>query len=292
MSWGAALWGRAPWGGPGFGPTAALAVRENVIRVAFSDVVYASDLGDAEDALRTATWALAALPLTRGLDSFAPRAVAVVGASIPTEVDGVPPADVGRYVDLALDRPLSPWPAAYTLTPAGVWNAARTIPAGAATLPVEGMYRELSRPSVEQGAESHDLANPQTNRSAMDADVQGDAALGCIPVDDTGDYALDSGAEGFRKRVMRVITTAENGFAHLPGYGGGLTQKSKQLGTVARLAAIVTNIETQVRRDPDCLSCTARTRMFPNKPGLMRLDVFAQPKHGKALRFEVPFLIG
>lgn len=290
--WGASLWGRAPWGGPGFGPTAAVAVRENVIRVAFSEVVYASDLGDAEDAIRSATWALATLPLSRGLDSFAPREVAVVGASIPTEVDGVPPVDVGRYVDLALDRPLSPWPAAYTLTPGGVWNAARTILAGVAVLSVEGAYRELVRPSVEQGSESHDLANPQSRIAAVSVDAQGDAALGCFAVDDTGDYALDSGVTSFRKRVLRVITTAKNGFAHLPGYGAGLVQKMKQTGTTARLAALVTDVETQVRRDPDCLSVEARTTLSPTRPGLMRMDVFAQPKHGKALRFEVPFLIG
>ena len=89
--WGKSDWGRAPWGGPGFGPTAALAIRENVIRVAFSDLIYASDLGDEKDAIRSGVYTVTPYTLSVGNDGTHARDVRVVDVDSPTVADGIAP---------------------------------------------------------------------------------------------------------------------------------------------------------------------------------------------------------
>jgi hypothetical protein len=284
MSWGAQLWGRAPWGGPGFGPTAAIAVRENVIRVAFSDVIYASDLGDPEDALRSATFAVQALPLAIGYDGTATRDVVAVFSRLPDETDGILSADVGRFLDVVLDRPMTPFPAAYTITPAGVWNEAKTLPAGVATLSVEAVYRELTQPTTVFTAGSRDLANAQYAKGNQNEDAF------AYPVSDDGDLAFDEGETTYEKRIRRVLITTRDGFAHLPGYGVGIGTYSKQLATMARVAQLITDAEEQIARDPETSQVKVRVVPDANAPSQRRIEVIARPRHSSRLaRVAVPF---
>lgn len=291
--YGKSLWGQSPWGGPGFGPTAALAIRENVIRIAFSDLIYASDLGDEKDAVRSGVYVVTPFLLSVGNDGTNARPVRVVNVNAPTVVDGIPPEFEGRWLDLTLDRPMTPFPAAYQVAVSGVWSADKSTLAGSATLDVDAVYRQLSVPTVAPRAESRDLANPQTIGGAKASSVRDPyaAILGTFQVDDSGDYAFDSGLESFRKRVIRRCITKENGFAHLPGYGASLVQQGKKLGTAARLAKLVANIEQQVALDPECVSASARIIRSTANPSFARVELVCTRRGTGQQTFSVPFML-
>lgn len=291
--WGAGLWGRSPWGGPGFGPTDALAIRENVIRVAFSDLIYASDLGDEKDAIRSGIYTVTPFTLSVGNDGTNARTVRVVHVDAPTIADGIPPEFEGRFLDLTLDRPMTPFPAAYQVTVDGVWSADQSNQAGSAVLDVDAVYRQLSAPTVNPRVESRDLANPQTIGGAKASSIANPyaAILGTFQVDDSGDYAFDSGLESFRKRIIRRCISKENGFVHLPGYGAGLVQQGKKLGTAARLAKLVANVEQQASKDPECVNASARIIRSTNNPNLARVELTCTRRGTGQQTFSVPFML-
>lgn len=293
MTWGAGLWGSSEWGGGGAGAltlTSVRAYRENVIRLTFAEKVYWTGIFDEKDAAITTKYAIAPVAGTKGVDGSDARAVNIVRVNRPLIIDGLTAAEEGRILELVLDRPMTSFPAAYTLTITNVYSEnLANVYSGTNQFPA--LYRQIAPPQIEQGTPSRDIANPQTLRGLVQAGIAVNEAqrmLGVMRVDATGDYAFDGGIENLRKRAIRRIITRKNGFAHLPGYGVGIGDYGKQLGVAARLAFITSDSEAQIRQEPDVADCRVRAFVDPT-PGIVRFQVWIQPKEGAAIDFVVPF---
>jgi len=295
LGWGSAPWGAAPWGGASLGVIAfssAIAIRENVLRLAFTEPVYLTKILDTEDASRIERYAVTPVAGTVGNDGSATRPVRVVLADYaPVEEVGVA---LGRnYVDLTLDRPMTPFPALYAVSFTDVFAAdlASSVSSTPGGEVFPAVFKVLSRPTIDAARPSRDIANPQVASAASSLPDPDDALnLGSIRVDSTGDYASDDAVTNLKKRVLRRLVTRKGAFAHLPNYGVGVPSYGKKLGSPTVLTALATEAEAQIALEPD----VARVRVAPivslTTPGLVRFQVFVQPKTGQPQRLDVPFL--
>lgn len=288
--WGDGGWGDGSWGG---GVDAAdlvgvdvLAIRENVIRVEFSKAVWLTNLLDAADASRIEKWAITANASTTGLTGDVARDVTVIAASLSTVDDGIAEEDVGRFVDLTLDRPMTPWPAEYAVSWSSIFSSdLESEASGAAAF--QAVYRQVATPTLEQSRPSRDVANPQTAAAARTATGQA-LALGTFGVGDDGDYATDEGVINLKKRVTRRLVTKRGAFAHLPDYGVGVPYYAKQLATSERVSSLRADAEDQVMREPDVEKARVALVQDSRTPGLARLRVAIKSKAGPPVAFDVP----
>lgn len=292
--WGFSPWGAGPWGGGGGGgaiaQVGAAAHRENVFRVEFSVPVYFSGILDFEDASHPTKWRIVPVVGSAGLDGDPVRPLLVTQVRLATEEDGVAIGDVGRFIDVLTDRPMTSFPALYTVEHRDIF-AADKASSSSTGAQVPAVYREITAPTLDMQTPSRDIANAQTFSAAQASlpDPFDPIVLGTIQVDDTGDYAFDEGSVNLRKRVLRRVMTVKNAFAHLPGYGVGLPSYGKKLGTPTVVATIATEAETQIAQEPDVANVRVRTVVDPNVPNLLRVQVLVRPREGKAQRIDVPF---
>lgn len=292
-AWGSGTWGSGSWGGGGedFEDEGfAVAIRENVVRVEFSQEVFFTGLLEPEDASRREKWTVTEDASTAGLTGDAARPVAVVRAELAGAEDGVGEADYGRFVNLILDRPLTPFPSAYSVAWEGVFSADLSVEAeGSAGF--QGAYRRVDQPTIESPRKSMDFANPQTVAAARTSVPNPTAAivLGTFATGDDGDYAVDEGVQSIRKRCMRRIFTRKNGFAHLPGYGVGLPQAAKKNGSPDTLASLRADAEEQISREPDVARVRVQIVRSSATPSLVRFRAAVKPKFGPAFAFDAPF---
>lgn len=290
--WGSGAWGSCPWGVCSFPDLTivdAQAVSENVIRVTFSTLVYFSDLLDASDASIPSKYTVTPVAGTIGLDGTPARAVSVVMVT-PSPV----PQDVAApsVLDLTLDRPMTAFPAQYTLAIANIYTAdlGRLIDPLGSTLNVYATFKQIAPPTLEQRHASRDFANPQTQSAMLDPlpNPNNPLNLGVFSVDDTGDYAFDEGLVAYKKRILRRLFTNTSAFAHLPGYGVGVASHGKRLATSAILKSLTADAEKQIAQEPETESVTVTFTMDPNNLGLVRFSIIAQPKGvSKPLRLSV-----
>jgi hypothetical protein len=295
VGWGASPWGGSAWGGALGGVqalNAALAIRENVVRVAFAVPVYVTGILDPQDGGDPRHYALSPVAGTIGLDGEVVRPASIVETRVPSAVrDGIAVADEGRFIDLVLDRPLSAVGALYDLTVSGIWSADLTTMITSASARVDGLYRALVPPQVDVPLPARDFANAQLGQPGADDPPVGveDPALGTLRIDDSGDYAFDEGIASLRKRILRRFITRKNGFAHLPGYGVGVLQLGKRLAVASSLAAVSADAEAQIAREPDVAKVRVLPLVDPRVPGLVRFQITVRPKVGPAHRFNLAF---
>lgn len=260
----------------------ALAIRENVVRVEFDEAVSLTGLLEASDASKTEKWIVQADPATTGMDGEPARAVSVVRVELATEADGVAEGDVGRFVNLVLDRPMTSFPAAYDLSFFEIYSAdLGSMLSGTARVFATHAY--LEPPKVDAGKVSRDFANPQGAKAA--------AVLGTFVIADDGDYATDQGPESLKKRVLRRLMTRKGAFAHLPNYGVGVPDEVKKLGTQAVLSRLRVDAEQQILEEPDVDQVRVGIFADSETPGLYRLRVAVRPKLGSPFAFEVPYSV-
>jgi hypothetical protein len=203
-----------------------------------------------------------------------------VGVELAGAADGVADADVGRYVNLLLDRPMTPFPAVYGVGWTAVW-AADLLTSSTGSSSIFGVYRTLSTPTIETPRRSRDFASP--------TDVY---ELGAFGVDATGDYSFDEGLACLKKRVIRRLMTRKGAFLHLPNYGVGIPYRLKQLATAELLSQLRGEAEQQIGEEPDVLQCRVTISASPDAPGLFRFRVAVKTRIGTAVAFEVPFDAG
>lgn len=295
MSWGDLHWGGSGWGGDTDVPLilqAAVARRENAIQIAFSRPVYTSGINDPGDALQPSFYVVTEVAGTIGYDGTSVRKVSVVSLAL-VEVTGT---FLGQYLELTLDRMMTPYPAQYLVT---VSNQIVTLdkldsiePTGL-TAGLDSVYRKLVVPSTETTTPSRDLANPSTLSAARDplSDPENPLNLGTMPVDDTGDYAFDEGLTGYKKRILRRLITVPGGFVHLGDeYGLGVTSFGKKLATAAVISEIASQAEAQIAKEPETLKVQVTARQ--DTPGSVRFSIFARTKSGQDASMSVPFAIG
>lgn len=292
MSWASSEWGGSSWGGgpSGINFVDAIAVRENVIRVEFTTPVEYTGLLEVSDASRPGAWSIAEVATTVGISGDAARPVSIIRVDLPGLAEGIEPEDLGRFVDLVLDRPMTPWPAAYDVSWSEIYEKGlETVSSGVAQ--VQATYRLIEPPRVDVARPSRDFANPQTLSGARDSLPQPEAslALGTFRTDSSGDYAADEGIASLKKRIVRRLMTRKGAFAHLPNYGVGVPDKAKTLGTSAAIAALRADAEAQVLQEPDVAQARVVVITSADHPSLVRFQVFVRPKVGSPIAFEVPF---
>lgn len=289
--WGSGGWGSGSWGG-GIGavpsvPGQVISARENVLRVRFSTTVFYTGLLEQQDASRIEKWTVVADASTTGLTGDSARPVTAIMVVVPTEADGIPTADVGKILDIILDRPMTPFPAAYSLAWAGIWSSdLGSSTSGSGVAPAT--YREVAPPTIDQPRPSQDLANPQTREAAATSLPRPNAAntLGTFGVADDGDYALDQGVTSMKKRIVRRLFTRKNGFAHLVGYGVDVPSYAKMLASPSAISTLRADAEAQVGQEPDVQKVTVQVVVSPSVPDLARLRIAVRPRAGQPFAFE------
>lgn len=292
-AWGSGNYGAGSWGG-GVGPLSlesAKAIRENVLRLTFTTTLYYSSILDPEDTSNPEKFLVTPVSGTYGIDGEATRPVTAVRIGHPTVDDGILPGEVGRVFDITLDRAMTSYPGSYLVEIVDVYSTDLTL-TYSGSIEIPALFKQIVPPQFQTGHLSRDIANPQTLRGALAAGIpfpDATAFLGTWRTDDTGDYAFDEGSENLRKRIMRRLITRKHAFAHLPGYGVGIPDLGKQLGVAARLASVQADAESQIREEPDVADVKVTILVDPSIAGLVRVRVFARPKQGAPLNFEVPF---
>lgn len=285
-------WGAKSWGGGlgiGFNFIDAQALKENIIRVEFSENFYFTGFFDPGDASVDSNWTVTVVDGTSGISGDDAREVNVVFVELSGEDDGVFGADQGRFLNVVLDRPMTPWPAQYTLTWSNIYSQDLSQ-TSAGTAQVAATYRQLETPQIQVPTPSRDIANPQTLLAAQSSIPNPIAsALGTFGVDDRGDYALDEGDINLKKRILRRLLTRKNAFAHLPGYGVGVPDRIKQLGTVAALASLRADAEAQIAQEPDVQQVRVLILIPSDAPNLVRLRIAVKTKVGKPVAFDASF---
>ena len=97
-----------------FSVISVLASSENRIRVQFSHKPYFSRLLDVGDASNPKLYSIVPDTTTTGADGTVARAVNVVDVELTSEDDVG--TNYGYVIDIVTDRPLTPWPAYYSIT--------------------------------------------------------------------------------------------------------------------------------------------------------------------------------
>jgi hypothetical protein len=289
---GSASFGAGAASGLTFALVSVVPVAENRLRLTYSDLVYFSGIGDPQDAAMIEKYAVTVDPSTKGLDGAPARAVSVISAVLS------PLSDVGALygacIDLALDRPMSPHPAQYTVTSNGVWNATRTA-VDPVTLPFVGVHMGIAQPSLDSPRRSRDFAYPPlatTNDNAGLITSSSNAIAlptGTYRTNGRGDYAYDEGAVGLKKRIFRRLVTRPGSFAHLgPSYGVGIPQRLKKLATAMTVQHLVSEAEKQIAQEPDVAKVRVSATIDAAN-NLVRFTILVRMTTGQALNVPAAF---
>ena len=293
QGWGGAQWGAGEWGA-GVGGAAATtiplqmisarAIRENVVRVVFDSAPVYNKLLDLTDASNPARFQIVTLPST-GLDGEAARDV------LPVLVEqAAVPGALGRVLDVWVDRPFSPWPSRYLISANQLQSSTGSILSGVTSLPFNGVYRELRVPSTTDLMPSRDIASPQTYSAlASSIDAVPAAVLGTFPIDESGDYAFDSGVSQLKKRVYRRFVTTPGGFPANPDYGVGVLGYGSQLSVMGVRQRICDEARQQITTEPDVQACKVTASTDPKNPNVTIFAVRVQTTTGIDTTFTLPF---
>jgi hypothetical protein len=293
--WGAIPWGSGPYGS-GLGAftldlQSAIPIRENLVRLTFSDVVYLSNLLDPPDASLPEHYQFTPDLSTIGAAGEPPRNISAVRAFYSLdEVTGLPIGG-GQWIDVVLDRPMTPFPAQYLVTVVNIFNASGMAVIASASATFDALFKQLQEPTLQASTPSRDMANPQTRDAMLDPlpDPNDPLNLGTFVTDDSGDYAFDEGLTSLKKRILRRLVTTPGAFLHLPGYGVGIPDHGKKLAQSAILSRLASDAEKQIAVEPDVIRVRVRPLLDENNPGIVRFQVLVKTKGGQSQRFDVPF---
>ncbi len=287
VGWGAGKWGSSGWGGSiALIVEGSVAARENAIQVEFSQRIYFSGVLDENDASDIAHYTLTPVAGGVGMDGSPVRPVNVVTATMADVTGGE-----GRFLELTLDRPMSPWPCEYTLGINGIYTEDQSSAMPDRTIVVTSVFKQLVVPSRAVGVIARDIANPQTLSNAYHSHVPNPLDplnLGTVVTDDTGDYASDDGESAFKMRCIRRLITKKNGFVHLPGYGVGVPTYGKKLAQSSVMTSLATDAEAQIAREPETEKVVVRPGIDPLHPNKVRFVIIAKTKTG-SLKFAPSF---
>jgi len=286
--WGAGPWGASPWGGGmgggSFAVIGCFAPAENIIRILFTQVPYYSEILDKYDASDVSHYSIAPRPGTMGYDGYDVRVVIPVQAIISLEVPNA--------IDVYLDRPMSPYPAQYTFSFTDIASSGLS-PIPDASFVVAGVYRKLQPQHEDLVMPTSDLANPQTlssvQASGLGTAFPSEVVPGVFVVDDSGDYALETGIQTVKKRILRRGVTDKGAFAHLPrNYGVGLLSACKKLGIPSVRQKYAADYQSQILQEPEVTACTVTALQDPSVPSLVHFVILAKTNIGTTLSFDHP----
>lgn len=294
MSWGAGPWGAAPWGGAPFANLELLDAQplaENVVRLRFSEAPLFNGLLTPNDASNPVRFQVVPDPDSRGSDGQPPRPVTPVLVTV-APVEG----SQGSYLDLTLDRPMSPFPGRYTVSCTLLRAASSGAPLapGATSSVFDGLAVPPPSPLLQDAATVGDFANPQTVDALTTTGYlppESALLLGTFPVDGTGDYGLDQGLRSYKKRIVRRLTTMQGAFAHLAQsrYGVGVPGVVKQLARPGVRENFAAEAEAQIRLEPETRAVRVTVVVDESRPDVTNLVVRAQTHAGQSVAMNVPF---
>jgi len=284
--WGSGGWGDSPWGS---GDTElrllrALAVRENTVRLTFSEPPLFNGILDAHDASNPDRYNFVPVAGTFGSDGLPTRPV--FSASV-VEVGGG-----GAQLDVTLDRLMSPYPAAYIVSVNGLVTSESELllAVGSTSTTFFGVHRFVQPPATDTAIPSRDVANPQTQAALIGLPTGSATVLGTIPVDDSGDYAFDDGLTNLKKRIYRRLMTGAGRFGHLPAYGVGVPSRVKRLNSAAVRQMVVAEAEKQISEEPDVQSVRVSIVNDPSAPSIVRFRIRVRAKFSQApFDVDIPF---
>lgn len=101
-------------------------------------------------------------------------------------------------------------------------------------------------------------------------------SIGHYLIDDSGDIAVATPAEGTVCRVFRRVTTRKNAFRFLRGYGTGIDHKG--VGSTASMALVKNDGTAQVKLEPDVAD--AALTMTVQATGLTLIQIRARTRRG------------
>lgn len=263
-----------------------LAVRENLVRVIFNIPPRFTQLKDPNDASDPDRFIITPVDGTFGRDDEPTRPVTVIVVEQSEGLDGA-------GLDLILDRPMSPEPGRYSLNISGLVSAIDETPFPTTTLQYTALFKGLVPLVPEFIINNRDIANPQTRQGIFDPlpveegqDL--DALLGTFPEDSQGDLAYDEGLAGYKKRVMRRLTTRKGRYSHLPNYGVSMLTSIKQLSRAGLREFLADEAEQQIRQEPETVDVSVVLVVDETNPALSRYRVRARAAFGTMPDFDVP----
>lgn len=283
MSWGSGPFGITPWGGgdvAGLRLVSADAIRENVIRLQFSDPVYFSRWHDPADASFIDRYTITADPTAIGLDGQPSRPV------LPADVQAV--FGDPTQIDLWLDRSMSPYGSKYSVSVTKLQSTTGVpLDLASTSAVVDGVRQGFPIITANTLIGNRDIANPQS-LGAMQGQASQVSALGTFQYDDTGDVGFDEGFISWKKRVFRRLTTRRGSFRHLPSYGITLPKTIKKLARANLVDGIAAEAEEQIRSEPETISASVQLVPHPETPGLFVFRINAETSFGNISNFDVP----
>lgn len=116
-----------------------------------------------------------------------------------------------------------------------------------------------------------DWAKPERSQ-----DLQG-GTLGTLQVA-AGDYALVSGAASLYERIVRRVTILGGEYIHDPDYGA--RPRIGSLLTLDTLQRLQSRLATQIKREPDVVSCTVAVSQVLDAPGVVSVQIRAETVDG------------
>lgn len=285
---GSGSFGVTPWGGAISTDLRVLnvvAIKENVFRITFSEPPIFTGVLDTKDASSVKRYSVTAISTTTGMDGLPARKV------LPAEISLA--GGGGTEIDLTTDRPMSPYPARYLVAVNGVFSSSSGLPINSCftSFPVYGVYRKLHTQLPELAVPGRDIANPWTLAAQLDpVPILGNAQLGIIPIDDSGDYAFDEGVISLKKRILRRLVTKKGAFIFMPSYGVGIIEKLKKLNSAAARSDVAAEAQSQIQQEPDVERCSVS---FTGSKNLVRLVLVVKPTNIQPfkLMFDFPLLL-
>ncbi len=284
MPWGSEEFGAGPWGDGVVGSfflVSGETIRENMVRLTFSEPPHYSLWHDPGDASVVARYSILKVHWSIGIDGQLARTVA------PAKVLA---AEGSPYsVDLWTDRALSAFGTFYLVGVTGIRSeAGHWLAGGDQSVIVNGMQMGMAVSLLDQAASTRDIANPQVGSALLDpmASVTDDRLLGSYSADHTGDIARDEGLASYKKRVFRRLTTRKDSFAHLRGYGTKFVQSVQTLARRGVAQALCADAEQQVRQEPETVDCSVR--LVQDSRNVFWFQVRAKTRFGNAVPVNAP----
>jgi hypothetical protein len=269
----------------------ALAMAENAVLLTFNTPIYWSGLQDPSDASQPALWSfqpVADSPV--GQDGTAPRPV---GSAAVTQV-------APNQVLVTLDRPLTPSPAQYVAVGSPLVRSAdqsQSLSPAYAQQGFVGVFKKLVVPDLNtpSGVATRDIASPVDRASILATGAPNPSfvsQLGTPVLDDTGDYATDSGLVGLKKRILRRILFTPGATLHLgTNYGAGAVGYGKKLNKGSNRNALAAACESQIAQEPDVNQVSVQV-LTTTIPGLFTLQILVQSRYGKPFKLLAPVQTG
>lgn len=286
MSFGFGSWGFFPWGfgSGGLALVSAMAIRENVVRLSFSEGVRFTELLDLGDGSDPRLYRVTVQDST-GMDGEPARAVNVAQVA---RVAGDP-----SLIDVYVDRSFSPFPSVYKVEVFGLVSLSGDHLGPDDEIDFYGVAQAIVPNKPQLAIPHRDIASPNDLKSMLDTipDIIG-TKLGVLAYDAGGDYASDRGNTSYKQRIFRRVFTRPNGFMHLIGYGVGLLQRVKTLFRAREQEALAADAEAQIFEEPETQDVSVTFTQDASNPHLYFMRIRARSKTGEAVDESLPFDIG